>query len=648
MATAAGYTDEIIDYQHEMAVDEGSTGEDIKAESDSLTQESDEVLEMFCEHCEKDLGETVKADGFCAVCFEYMCATCLRYHQRYKSDHTIQDSANMPQDFCFQKCQDHPKELIKFYCMTCQLKTCTVCKLSHQNECTIKHIPSLVKSVDLRCTINEVIKEIDIDLEALSESKTDVTSKLSDVQSISQNAKSSVREHMKSLKKVTEDLYQDKVHFLQQKKKSEMEQYEKKRADILAKLDKEKGELMSNHQNQSKKLQVNKMLTFDKIERQKEKLDKQSESTKLKDETRLNMMSSKSSKIETQLKSLRQNLSKKMLENQKCETFLSIKEARQLLEKMNPDVKEVSQPVEISNYEFLLNDKKITSFFRYFLYPLHISIDCGSFMEKSKIRRKINFSNDIFTAHSTNKKTCEITGLCKISDNYLLAADWANASIKLINIVSKFTSDEVKLDYEPFDLTLIKTNMVATTMPNVGKIQLISITQENKFVLSTQVKVPDKCYGIAFKKPNLVVSCQGEVYEIELNGAVVSTITTSDLTLQQIGQHPKGNMFYVPGTLLLNTNGCITKIRTSKISIQRSPRFLKTVTGLAVDKSGTIYTCTTDGHSIVQLSADLETQHSHKVLLKQADRPLSLFYCNKENKLYIGTKSGTIKVFNVE
>jgi hypothetical protein len=336
-----------------------------------------------------------------------------------------------------------------------------------------------------------------------------------------------------------------------------------------------------------------------------------------------------------------------MFENQRFDVFLSIKEAGKLLEKMKLDVKEASQPVEISNYEFLPDEKKL-SIFSYFLNKFHNPIDYGSFNEKSKIRRKINFSNDIFTAHSTDKKTCKITGLCKISDNYLFAADWANASIKLINIVSNFTSDEVKLDYEPFDLTLIKTNMVATTMPNAGKIQLISITEENKFVLSMQVKVPDKCYGIAFKKPNLVVSFQEKVYEIGLNGAVVSTITTSGLTLQQIGLDPNGKVFYVPGTLLLNTYGGITKIRTSDNVIEKRFRYQEPVAGLAVDNSGTIYTCTTDGLSIVQISADLKTQHTHDVLLKQADRPLSLFYCNKENKLYIGTESGIIKVFNVE
>jgi ligand-binding sensor domain-containing protein len=70
------------------------------------------------------------------------------------------------------------------------------------------------------------------------------------------------------------------------------------------------------------------------------------------------------------------------------------------------------------------------------------------------------------------------------------------------------------------------------------------------------------------------------------------------------------------------------------------------VTSLAVDKSGTIYACSSDGLSLLQISADF-SYHSHQVLQKQTETPMSLFYCNKENKLYVGTGSGIVRIFNV-
>jgi hypothetical protein len=260
-------------------------------------------------------------------------------------------------------------------------------------------------------------------------------------------------------------------------------------------------------------LQDNKMITFDQIERKEEELDKQSESTKLRDETRLKTMSSKSDKTEADLEILKQNLSKMMFKNQKCEVFLAIKEAGKLLEKMKIDVEEASQHVEITNYEFQPDGLKISKL------DVNTFIAFGYFKPKTKV----SFSKDVSTQHPLDKYCSNITGLCKISDSYLIAADNTNKSIKLIDIERNLIS-VVNLKDEPFDVVLLENNMAATTMPNARKIQLLSTTKDNQLSLSSQISVPGNCYGIAFRKPDIVVRCTENIHVIGLNGIVVNTI----------------------------------------------------------------------------------------------------------------------------
>ncbi|XP_053386352.1 uncharacterized protein LOC128550733 [Mercenaria mercenaria] len=113
-----------------------------------LTQDSDEVQEIYCEECEKYEDRYAPADGFCVDCVEYKCVDCLRNHRRNHKNHTIVDKNNMPQDFYFIKYSAHSKELITFYCSECEKGACQVCKNNdHKNGRNVSHMPTLVKDI---------------------------------------------------------------------------------------------------------------------------------------------------------------------------------------------------------------------------------------------------------------------------------------------------------------------------------------------------------------------------------------------------------------------------------------------------------------------------------------------------------------------
>ncbi|XP_060554571.1 E3 ubiquitin-protein ligase TRIM33-like [Ruditapes philippinarum] len=131
--------------------------------SASFTQDSDEVQEMFCEHCDKHDKQYVPAEGFCEECFEYLCGTCLKFHKRYMVSHTIKNKNNMPQDFCLEKCFVHQDELVKFYCQACKKFACYECKTLDHGTCSmVNHLPALVPGIENSQEIKELTENLDM------------------------------------------------------------------------------------------------------------------------------------------------------------------------------------------------------------------------------------------------------------------------------------------------------------------------------------------------------------------------------------------------------------------------------------------------------------------------------------------------------
>ncbi|XP_045187904.2 uncharacterized protein LOC123545656 [Mercenaria mercenaria] len=92
-------------------------------------KDSDELKEIYCESCYRDELKGSCADGFCVNCVEYLCATCIRYHKKHLADHVLHNKSNMPQEICYEHCELHPNEPIKFYCDSCDVFACSSCNV---------------------------------------------------------------------------------------------------------------------------------------------------------------------------------------------------------------------------------------------------------------------------------------------------------------------------------------------------------------------------------------------------------------------------------------------------------------------------------------------------------------------------------------
>jgi len=97
---------------------------------------------MFCHLC-----PNVRASAYCVDCRIYLCPSCESQH---KKDHRLLTGKKMPTRHGtstddLNKCPDHQKEEIKFFCTAHDTVCCTVCTTLHPNGCQIKYIPDICK-----------------------------------------------------------------------------------------------------------------------------------------------------------------------------------------------------------------------------------------------------------------------------------------------------------------------------------------------------------------------------------------------------------------------------------------------------------------------------------------------------------------------
>ena len=96
-----------------------------------------------CYPCFKEYS-TIKAEGFCAECVDYLCGPCCHHHNNNKASqhHHILRGHELPKDASFFKkikelktCQDHPKHAVEFRCFDHSSWMCSSCVIRSHKLC---------------------------------------------------------------------------------------------------------------------------------------------------------------------------------------------------------------------------------------------------------------------------------------------------------------------------------------------------------------------------------------------------------------------------------------------------------------------------------------------------------------------------------
>ncbi|XP_060579032.1 uncharacterized protein LOC132736005 [Ruditapes philippinarum] len=592
--------------------------------STSFTQDSDEVQEMFCEHCDKHDNQYVPAEGFCEECFEYLCGTCLKYHKIYMKSHTIKDKDNMPQDFCLEKCSVHQDELIKFYCQDCKKCACTECKTQDHGNCSIiSHLPVLVPGIENSQEIKELTENLDKLMKDLEHTEKHVNINMKYVASYETKILDTVMKKKKEILSVFEKHQTDII-----------QNFEKKIEETLQRLEEEKKEKIDKLQENQRKLE--KLLNDEENE-----IKKKIEIIKKDDVKILQAITEETSKMKIKLKAISTELVYHQTTDHRCQLFVAMKKGEEVIEKLKRDADKQCKNNSIHHYkvECKASEQNITNI-----------QDCDKFftyqdIHESEVQRTASYYTDIkFTVNS-------LSSLCLLSENCLLYTCLNSMKLIIFKDLSVSTSsyDTTDLPSEPWAVAKVDNNKVAVTFPELGTVRLITFSKCMRVTNTEDIKVGKVCRGVAYSKNKLIVSYTN-------SPATVKILNMSGKVLKTFDKDQHGTCLFVdPHYLTVSADNTIIYVSDynkncvigltfdGKVKAIYKDDQLNKPYQLTVDRSGAVFVCGCWSHNIHQLSPDLTKV---KILLDREqgiECPVGVSYYQNKNRLYVCQTLGDIK-----
>lgn len=533
-----------------------------------------ELTDILCEPCEKD-GTIVEAGGYCADCSEYMCGQCYNEHQLQKTfqNHILLDHEKMPLDPARVNIKD----------------SCIVKCDTHQD----KVIEYLCRSCDsLGCTAcisldHCTCKNVSLipDLARVLETDKEFKQLISDIGGVSVEL---------SYCKNTID---SNMHIIDEMSRSAMVKLKKERDKV-------------------KKV-------FDNLEKM---LAMQIEDKKRVGVTALHAASELQRSMINDLQKMQSNITNKMKNGQKCEMYIDMKTSKIRLQEIKNDLQRLKKD---SRFErFVFRHSEVVEEMRKSMKEIG-SLDVMNPGNKVKLI----FSTEIKMNTSKDTLTPLILGLCELSENLLIASDFKNCSLKVVDTTQKMVVSEVEVETAPFDITVMNEGEVAATLPDVAMIQFVIVSKSGNLAKSRQIEVGGACCGIVCNKGNLIVSfVDGRVQILNVNGSVMKNIT-----LCNDGKE----LFSRPGFLGLSldhktlyvsdrVNNSVTNLTLDgKVKAIYKNKDMRLPHGIAMDRDGNVYVCNLGVGNIHQLSED-----GNKI--QTLDIPAgSMLFPSYTNKLYV-------------
>ena len=175
---------------------------------------------VLCQPCQGD-GDTVKAEGYCENCNQFICPFCIKGHRKLPltKNHVIKLKDEMPKfvasqsDPCTELCEVHKNEIVKFYCQQHDLVGCSDCMVLEHATCKVQLVSDVSCNYDNSDELVLIKHRIDHLRRNLNSCKKDIELSLKTADEIKISAIKEIRKFRKEmdayLDKVTKDLIQE-------------------------------------------------------------------------------------------------------------------------------------------------------------------------------------------------------------------------------------------------------------------------------------------------------------------------------------------------------------------------------------------------------------------------------------------------------
>ncbi|XP_060557093.1 uncharacterized protein LOC132717615 [Ruditapes philippinarum] len=566
---------------------------------------SDDVFDMYCEACHRE-GQHEIACAFCSACVTYFCSTCLKYHGKFYPFHKTLEGNKMPQDLCLEKCETHTKEVVKYFCTTCNKFVCCICKPElHKDTCNMSYLPDFV--TDTKC---------EEELKGLMKHKDGIVKHLSDFTGEIDTRYESIFVDTAETRTVI-------------KKEKEL---------MFAKFEEEISTLEETIQTKKE----SDTLSIDKAKERLELLQKETD------------------QLSKNVKTIKQ-----LQKSRKYTLFMKIKQLSVNLTEMNQILGDLTQDSSKIDKDFKDEARKKTNDLLKRVKEFGTNIATSQECHGKGIKKTANFVEDIIVKDICDEEDCCICDLCKLSEQYLVLSDRSNCCLKLVNLKSKNLLDRLALKRTPEGVTKITDSRIAMVQlyekneKNESRsiIQFLKLTNAKQLVFMKRFILTEMyCADIAYiGDEKLVIAMtadyHGKLQIMDFSGRVIRTFD-----IDEKGESPfqcpyylntdiMGNQFYV--TDWLNDNIYKMDIDFS-YGYSYSPRIWHPL-GITTDKDGFIYVCESGTGSIHVYHTDDTKNTDKQVLLKFDDFcPQALLYSASLSKLYVSFDGADrLKVYNI-
>ncbi|KAL4235003.1 hypothetical protein ACF0H5_006642 [Mactra antiquata] len=261
-----------------------------------------------------------------------------------------------------------------------------------------------------------------------------------------------------------------------------------------------------------------------------------------------------------------------------------------------------------------------------------------------KKKTVLKYSEVDINAKDENEKLIPLlAGMTFVSDEQLVATDYENRCIKLLNTNTYQLDCNFPVNSEPWDVTSTKVGHIAVTLPMKKRIQYLTV-HNSSMSMGKDFQVNGECRGIDCKLGQLFVSyvSPGKVEILDMKGTVLKSFA---------GSNPETELFKWPGYISVITEpkqwiyvsdkerDTVTRM-TMDGQIDQSffGQNMKGPRGVAIDDNGFVFVCGRNSNTLCQI---LFKTKSVERLLERKDglkQPHCLMWHN--NRVYISTCGG--------
>ncbi|XP_045174548.2 uncharacterized protein LOC123535858 [Mercenaria mercenaria] len=558
----------------------------------SISKGSAEDFDHRCEPC-LAIGQQIEAHGFCVDCQEYLCKNCFAYHQRIKATkhHHLVNKDNMDKhavikkesDECTEKCQVHKKEVIKFFCPTHEALGCNDCIVLDHRACDIDYIPDKCAGIGDSAEFREVLRKLD--------------QKVNEAEDVTKLA--SCREN----------------------------------------------ELDSCHDRLLKEITMFRKEINDRLDQLQKQMQTDADKKKSTDKQTVKKVLETCTKFSSDIKQLQSRLQDYKASQQNGQLYITMKQAKYKLK--SDEIKEADRILEKTNMQYTFEQNQDLEDILSRQNALGNLALSSSVTTKGRKRiEKLTKKQNIKIKTNSDRRECWITGCVVLSSNKLVAADFFNAKLKVVDITNKAIIEETTLSSNPWDIAVMPQDHIAVTMPD--KKEILIMTTAGKLSIVRKFPVTGDCRGIAYHQGLLYVvsSDPNCVFITDTQGNVQNTIKLDD------------KRFYRPWYLLLSkdlrhifisddsSHNVVSITLQGNISAEFKNEDLRFPRGMMMLDDGSLLLCRGGGTGMIyRLSDDLKQSQT---MIDDLLFPQLMCYNRGKQEIYVGCHSDQMIVLSAK